>query len=264
MWKAANKLLVYLQRVSAADISREQVDALAGLAGAEAQREVRQRALLLLRARHGCLPYCPVQLPAPNGLQACSAGACPEQGRNPLMRPTLLLQAEQQFPVPPAVMMVGGGARNSAAARTGSAAGSSHAAVGQQAARPHAQQQGPSRQTAAGSSAAASSAAAGAAAAGLAASATAASSSSNSSSSSSGGGGGGGKGKPSGSDTVAQLQAALARPRACWRCGSAEAKLKKCLGCNVAFYCSHDCHAQHWKVHKGECKAWKEAQGQAK
>ena len=86
MWKAANKLLAYLQRVSATGISREQVDALAGLAGAEAQREVRQRALLLLllllllRARHGCLPFCPVQPPAPNGLKACSAGACPEQG----------------------------------------------------------------------------------------------------------------------------------------------------------------------------------------
>ena len=42
MWRAATKLLAHLQRAAAAGISREQVDALAGLAGAEAQRQVRR------------------------------------------------------------------------------------------------------------------------------------------------------------------------------------------------------------------------------
>ena len=30
--------------------------------------------------------------------------------------------------------------------------------------------------------------------------------------------------------------------------------LKKCTRCNVAMYCSRDCQAQHWRLHRSGCK----------
>jgi hypothetical protein len=57
---------------------------------------------------------------------------------------------------------------------------------------------------------------------------------------------------------LAHLEAAMARPRECWRCGSQGGALKKCTGCQVALYCSRECQVAAWhKDHKADCKVWK-------
>ena len=33
--------------------------------------------------------------------------------------------------------------------------------------------------------------------------------------------------------------------------------LYRCSGCNVAQFCSHECHESHWPKHKKDCKRWK-------
>lgn len=40
----------------------------------------------------------------------------------------------------------------------------------------------------------------------------------------------------------------------CAHCENALSKLRKCAGCYVVRYCSHEHQAQHWPVHKLQCK----------
>jgi len=39
----------------------------------------------------------------------------------------------------------------------------------------------------------------------------------------------------------------------CLAAESDSIKLKKCLRCNIAMYCSRNCQAEHWKIHRTAC-----------
>jgi hypothetical protein len=45
----------------------------------------------------------------------------------------------------------------------------------------------------------------------------------------------------------------------CSNPGCSGAGLKKCTGCKQARYCGQECQLAHWKAHKADCKANKEA-----
>lgn len=44
--------------------------------------------------------------------------------------------------------------------------------------------------------------------------------------------------------------------KCCAICGGNE-KLKACSACGLIYYCSVEHQKSHWKVHKGNCKAYK-------
>ena len=45
----------------------------------------------------------------------------------------------------------------------------------------------------------------------------------------------------------------IASEPVCQTCGVA-GKLRRCGGCNDAYYCSTTCQAQHWPVHRPHCQ----------
>ena len=49
----------------------------------------------------------------------------------------------------------------------------------------------------------------------------------------------------------------------CGGCGSDVNGKKRCSRCKHVMYCSRECQASHWKVHKTECKRLKERFGDA-
>ncbi|KAJ7618604.1 hypothetical protein FB45DRAFT_712810, partial [Roridomyces roridus] len=42
---------------------------------------------------------------------------------------------------------------------------------------------------------------------------------------------------------------------ACSACNAGSVTLKKCAGCQKAWYCNNVCQKSHWKAHRAECKA---------
>eukprot|EP00798_Chlamydomonas_sp_ICE-L_P022286 gene22286-29364_t len=44
--------------------------------------------------------------------------------------------------------------------------------------------------------------------------------------------------------------------KACWECWRPKAKLKRCISCQKARYCSVRCQHAHWEAHKEECSLW--------
>lgn len=44
--------------------------------------------------------------------------------------------------------------------------------------------------------------------------------------------------------------------KCCPICGKNE-ELRACSGCGLIYYCSVEHQKSHWKVHKGNCKAYK-------
>jgi hypothetical protein len=58
---------------------------------------------------------------------------------------------------------------------------------------------------------------------------------------------------------ASQLKGAPVPPAApkkcCNTCSSVTGDLKLCSGCQSAYYCSRDCQAKDFKVHKKACKA---------
>jgi TPR repeat protein len=42
----------------------------------------------------------------------------------------------------------------------------------------------------------------------------------------------------------------------CTECGQTMGKLKRCVGCKVACFCSDACQKSAWKIHKKHCRVW--------
>lgn len=52
----------------------------------------------------------------------------------------------------------------------------------------------------------------------------------------------------------------------CYKCGKSRrdgADLQACAACLAAWYCGRECQRAHWLLHKGDCKAKRDSQGEA-
>lgn len=76
-----------------------------------------------------------------------------------------------------------------------------------------------------------------------------------------------GAGSSSSAGGKAKAAGAATGVRQCWACGKQagpDQTLHKCSGCRRALYCTKDCQAAGWKVHKAECRKWAAQRAAAK